>query len=60
MKDWMSKAPKYFPVHEVRMLLSADQVIILLAFHAITGYGCVSQFSGHDKKKLDGVPATSH
>ena len=51
MKAGMSKAPKYFPVHEIRMLISADQVIILLAFHAITGCGCVSQFSGHYKKK---------
>ena len=39
-------APKYFPVHEIRMLLSIDLADTLLAFHAITGYDSVSQFSG--------------
>ena len=32
-----SNAPKYFPVHEIRMLLSIDLVDTLIAFHAITG-----------------------
>uniref|UniRef100_UPI00358E4F58 protocadherin-15 n=1 Tax=Myxine glutinosa TaxID=7769 RepID=UPI00358E4F58 len=48
MKAGMSKAPKYFPVHEIRM--SADQVDTLLAFHAVTGCDSVSQFSGHVKE----------
>ena len=50
MKAGTSNAPKYFPVHEIRMLLSIDLVDTLLAFHAITGCDSVSQFSGHGKK----------
>ena len=50
MKAGTSKAPKFLPVHEIRTLLSADQVATLLAFHAITGCYSVSQFSGHGKK----------
>ena len=50
MKAGTSNAPKYFPVHEIRMLLSIDLVDTLLAFHAITGCDGVSQFSGHGKK----------
>lgn len=50
MKSGTSKVPKYFPVHEIRMLLSADQVDTLLVFHAVTGCDSVSQFSGHGKK----------
>ncbi len=34
MKAGMSNAPKCFPVHEIRMLLSIDLVDTLLAFHA--------------------------
>ena len=61
MKAGRSKAPKYLPVHEIHMLLSADQVDTLLAFHAVTGCDSVSQFSGHSKKNsLEGIPATSH
>ena len=38
MKAGTSNAPKYFPVHEIRMLLSIDLVVDTLpAFHAITG-----------------------
>ncbi len=43
-------APKYFPVHEIQMLLSIDLVDKLRAFHAITGCYSVSQFSGHGNK----------
>ena len=50
MKAGTSNAPKYFPVHEIRMLLSNDLVDTLLAFHAITGCDSVSQFTGHGKK----------
>ena len=50
MKAGTSKAPKYYSVHEIRMLLSADHVDTLLAFHAITGCDSVSQFSCHGKK----------
>ena len=50
MKTETSKAPKYFPVHKIRMLLSSDQVNTLLAFHAITVCDSVSQFIGHGKK----------
>ena len=50
MKAGTSNAPKYFPVHEIRMLLSIDLVDTVLAFHAITGWDSVSQFSGHGKK----------
>ena len=50
MKAGTSNAPKYFPVHEIRMLLYIDLVDTLLAFHAITGCDSVSQFSGHGKK----------
>lgn len=50
MKAGTSKAPKYFPVHEIHKLLSADQLHALLAFHAVTGCDSVSQFSGHSKK----------
>ena len=49
MKVGTSKAPKCFPVHETRMLLSADQVGTLVPFHAIAGCDSVSQFSGHGK-----------
>ena len=45
-----SNAPKYFPVHEIRMLPYMNLVDTLLAFHAITGCDSVSQFSGHGKK----------
>ena len=54
LKAGTLNAPKYFPVHEIRMLLSIDLVDTLLAFHAVTGRYSVSQFSGHGKK------ATSH
>ena len=37
MKAGPSNAPKYFPVHEIRVLLSIDLVDTLLAFHAMTG-----------------------
>ena len=50
MKAGTSNAPKYFPVHEIRMLLYIDLVDTLLAFHAITGCDSVSAFSGHGKK----------
>ncbi|XP_051232747.1 uncharacterized protein LOC127350304 [Dicentrarchus labrax] len=50
MKAGTSKYPEYFPVHDIRKLLSDDQVDTLLAFHAITGCDSVSQFSGHGKK----------
>ena len=50
IKAGMSNAPKYFPVHEIRMLLYIDLVDTLLAFHAITGCDSVSQFGGHGKK----------
>ena len=50
MKAGTSNAPKYFPVHEIRMLPYMEQVDTLLAFHAITGNDSVSQFSGHGKK----------
>ena len=50
MKAGTSNAPKYFPVHEIRMLLSNDLVDTLLAFHAITRCDSVSQFTGHGKK----------
>ena len=42
---------RYFPVHEIQMLLSIDLVGTPLAFHAITGCDSVSQFSGHVKNK---------
>lgn len=47
MKAGTSKDPKYFPVHDIRKLLSDDQVDTLLAFHAITGCDSVSQFKQH-------------
>ncbi len=50
MKAGTSKAPKYFPVHEIHKLLSPDQLDTILAFHALTGCDSVSQFSGHSKK----------
>ena len=50
MKAGTSKEPKYFPVHAIREVLSADQIDTLLAFHAVTGCDSVSQFCGHDKK----------
>ena len=50
MKAGTLNAPKCFPVHEIRMLLSIDLVDTLLAFHAITGCDSVSRFSGHGKK----------
>ena len=50
IKAGMYNAPKYFPVHEIRMLLPVDLVDTLLAFHAITGCYSVSQFSGHGNK----------
>ena len=50
MKAGMLNASKYFPVHEIRMLLSIDLVDTLFAFHAITGCDSVSQFSGNCKK----------
>ena len=51
MKAGMYNAPKYFPVHEIGMLLSIDLVVdTLLALHAISGCDRVSQFSGHCKK----------
>ena len=50
MKAGTLNASKYFPVHEIRMLLSIDIVDTLLAFHAITGCDMVSQFSGDGKK----------
>ena len=55
MKAGTSNAPKYFPVHEIRMLLSIDLVDTLLAFHAISGYDSVSQFTG-----LGGIQSTAH
>lgn len=50
IKVGTSEAPKYFPVHEICMLLSAEQVNTLLVFHAVTGCDSVSQFSCHGKK----------
>ena len=50
MKAGTSKEPKYFPVHAIREVLSADQIDTLLAFHAVTGCESVSQFCGHGKK----------
>ena len=50
MKAGTLNASKYFPVNEIRMLLSIDLVDTLLAFHAITGCDSVSPFSGNDKK----------
>ncbi|KAK2152013.1 hypothetical protein LSH36_342g04007 [Paralvinella palmiformis] len=50
MKAGTSKAAKYFPVHEIGMLLSPDQVDTPLAFHSIIGCDSVSQFSGHGEK----------
>ena len=50
MKAWTSNAPRYFPVLEIRMLLSIDLADTLLSSHAITGCDSVSQFSGHAKK----------
>ena len=50
MKAGALNASKFFPVHEIRMLLSNDLVDTLLAFHAITGCDSVSQFSGNGKK----------
>ena len=50
MKAGTSNAPKYFTVQDICMLVSADQVDILLAYHATTGCYCVSKFSGHGKK----------
>ena len=49
MKAGTLNASKYFPVHEIRMLLSIDLVDTLLALHAITGRDSVSQFSGNGK-----------
>ena len=37
LKARTSKAPKYLPVQEIRMLLFADEVDTILAFHAIMG-----------------------
>ena len=50
MKAGTWKEPKYFPVHAIREVLSADQIDTLLAFHAVTGCDSVSQFCGHGKK----------
>ena len=56
-----SKAPKYFPVHDIYSNLIAGQVDTILAFHALTGCDGKSQFSGQGKKKgLESVPAGSH
>ena len=49
MKAGTPNATKYFPVHEIRMLLSIDLVDTLLAFHAISGCDSVSQSNGHGK-----------
>ncbi len=50
MRAGTSRAPRYFPVHEIHKLLSPDQLDTLLAFHAVTGCDSVSRFSGHSKK----------
>ena len=50
MKAGTSKEPKYFPVHAIHEVLSADQIDTLLAFHTVTGCDSVSQFGGHGKK----------
>lgn len=50
MKAGTSKKQKYIPVHEIRLILTHDQVVSLLAFHAITGCDSVSQIAGHTKK----------
>ena len=50
MKAGTLNASKYFPVHEIWMLLSIDLVDTLLACHDITGCDSVSQFSGNGKK----------
>ena len=56
MKAGTLNAPKCFPVHEIRMLLSIDLVDTLLAFHAITGCDSVSW----QENSLGGIQATSH
>ena len=50
LKDGTLNASKYFPVHEIRMLVYTDLIHILLAFHAITGCDTESRFGGHGKK----------
>ena len=62
MKAGTSKAPKYFPVHDIYNNLLSGQVDTILTFHAITGCDSVSQFSGHGKKKknLASVPTAPH
>ena len=50
MKAGASKESKYFPVHAIRQVLSADQTDTLLAFHAVTGCHSVSQIGGYGKK----------
>ena len=50
MKAGTSNESKYFPVHAIREVLSADQTDRLLAFHAVTGCYSVSQIGGYDKK----------
>ena len=41
-----SNALKYFPAHEIRMLLSIDLVDTQFAMHTITGCDSGSKFSG--------------
>ena len=48
MKAGTSKHPKYIPIHDIRRQVPIDQLVSLLAFHAITGCDkSVSQLSGH-------------
>ena len=60
MKAGTSNAPKYFPVHEIRMLLSIERVDTKLAFHAITRFDSVSQFSCRGKKTAWAVSTQHH
>ena len=59
MKAGTLNSSKYFPVHEIRMLLSIALVDTLLAFHAITGCDSVSQWQWQENS-LGGIQATSH
>ena len=60
MKAGTSNAPKYFPGHGIRMLLSNDLVDTLLAFHAITGCETVSVQWPWQENSLGGIQETSH
>ena len=46
MQTGTSDALKYFPAHEIRMLLSIDLLDTQFAMHTITGCDSASKFSG--------------